>query len=108
MTCGFGSAWAARSTRTIPGVKYIVWLGPNHGGLWAAQEAAVDPVCLVEALRADAERMGARFVTAEARTLERHGDRVTGVIAGERHSAAEVVIAAGAWSGNLIGLPRPL
>lgn len=84
------------------------WLGPNLGGMWASQEAAVDPVRLVEALRADATRLGARFLTEEAISLERHGNKITGVTAGSRHSAAEVVIAAGAWSGNLLGLPRPL
>ncbi|HKV75950.1 MAG TPA: glycine oxidase ThiO [Gemmatimonadales bacterium] len=84
------------------------WLGPSLGGLWAPQEAAVDPVKLVEALRADAARLGARFVTEEATSLERSGNRITGVVARERYSAGDVVIAAGAWSGNLLGLPRPL
>jgi len=84
------------------------WLGPTMGALWAPREATVNPVRLVEGLRKDAERMGARFVAAEATALERHGDRVVGVLAGERFSAPEVVIAAGAWSGRLLGLPRPL
>ena len=84
------------------------WLGPTTGALWAPREATVDPVRLVEALRKDAERMGARFIAGEVTGLERHGDRVLGVLAGDRYSAPDVVIAAGAWSGRLLGLPRPL
>ena len=38
------------------------WLGPTMGALWAPREATVNPVRLVEGLRKDAERMGARFV----------------------------------------------
>lgn len=84
------------------------WLGPSLGGMWASQEAAVDPIRLVEALRADASRLGARFVTDEAISLERHGDQITGVVGAERYSGSEIIVAAGAWSGKLTGLPRPL
>ncbi len=64
------------------------WLGPTMGALWAPREATVNPVRLVEGLRKDAERMGARFVAGEVTALERHGDRVVGVLAGERYLGA--------------------
>ena len=38
----------------------------------------------------------------------RRGDRVTGVRGREFYAAPEVVIAAGAWSGAIGGMPRPL
>ena len=85
------------------------WLGPTAGALWAARDGALDPQQLVEALRADAQRLGAVLVTDRAVRLMRDGERVTGV-AGEtdRYPAGHVVLAAGAWSGLLEGLPRPI
>lgn len=85
------------------------WLGPTAGALWAARDGALDPQRLVEALRADALRLGAVLVTDRAVRVVRDGERVTGV-AGEadRYTAGDVVLAAGAWSGLLEGLPRPI
>jgi len=84
-------------------------LGETHGALWAPREGALDPQKLVEALRADAARAGAQVVHDEAVALDLEGDRVSGVIGRrERHSAEQVVLAAGAWSGTLDGLPRPV
>jgi glycine oxidase len=85
------------------------WLGPTAGALWAPQDGALDPQRLVEALRADAERLGAVLVTDRAVKLDRQGARVTGVT-GEagRYPAGDVVLAAGAWSGLVEGLPRPI
>jgi len=61
------------------------------------------------ALLADAQRLGAVVASDRAVRIERAGDNVTGV-AGEtgRYSAPHVVVAAGAWSGLLENLPRPL
>ncbi len=84
------------------------WLGPTNGALWAPREAAVNPQRLVQALLADAVRLGARVVYDEVIQLERQGDRVVGAIGRERYAAGEVVIAAGAWSGRIGGLPRPV
>ncbi|MGH7511059.1 MAG: NAD(P)/FAD-dependent oxidoreductase, partial [Gemmatimonadales bacterium] len=83
------------------------WL--DAGALWAPQDGALDPKRLVQALRADAERSGAVLVNDRAVRLDRDGERITGVI-GEKdsYSAAEIVVAAGAWSGKLQGLPRTL
>ena len=85
------------------------WLGPTEGALWAPHEGALEPARLVEALLADATAAGARVVTDRAVTLESRGDRVSGV-AGERdrYAAADVILAAGAWSSLVEGLPRPL
>ena len=85
------------------------WLGPSHGALWAAKEAALDPASLVRALLEDARLAGARIQTDQVRGIERRGDRVTGVIgAGEKYLADQVVIAAGAWAPFITGIPRPL
>jgi glycine oxidase len=85
------------------------WLGPAVGALWAPQDGALDPARLVEALLADAQRLGGSLVH----------DRVTGVITQRgklegvsgktrRYAAPDVILAAGAWSGLIKGLPHPL
>jgi len=84
------------------------WLGPSHGALWAPEEGALDPVRLVEALLADAQVAGAKLVTDTVTRLERTGDRITGAVGREKYHADQVVIAAGAWSGKMDGLPRPI
>ncbi len=86
------------------------WAGPAHGALWAPREGALDPVRLVEALRLDVMRRGGVIREDEVVRLERAGDRVTGVVgrSGTRYSAPDVILAAGAWSGLVEGLPRPL
>lgn len=85
------------------------WLGPAAGALWAPVDGALDPERLVLALLADAQRQGAALVGDRAVRIERVGDRVTGVT-GEagRYSAEHVLVTAGAWSGLLENLPRPL
>ncbi len=85
------------------------WLGSTQGALWAPHEGALEPLKLVEALLADAVRNGAEVVADRALALECRADRVSAVV-GERgrHAAGDVVIAAGAWSPMIEGLPRPL
>lgn len=82
------------------------WLAASVGAFHAPDDGAIDPVRTVRALRADAVRLGAKFVFDTALRLEQTGERVTGVT-GERgrYAALNVVIAAGAWSGLLSGLP---
>ena len=63
---------------------------------------------LVEALLKDAEKLGVVIVRDGVVAVDRRGDRVTGVTARESYSAPDVVIAGGAWSGQIGGLPRPL
>jgi len=84
------------------------WLGPVRGAFWAPSGGGVDPKALVAGLRADAVRLGATLIEEKAVAIERHGDLVAAVRGAERYPAKDVVIAAGAWSGLLEGLPRPL
>lgn len=84
------------------------WLGEALGALWAPKDGALDPVALVTALRKDAERLGAVVERVERVGLRRDGDQVVGVDIGRQVSAEHVVVAAGAWSAQVEGLPRPI
>jgi glycine oxidase len=84
------------------------WIGASHGALWASRDGAVHPARLVEALTKDAERLGAVVVRDRVTSVDRRGDRVIGVIGQQSYAAPEVVLAAGAWSREIAGLPRPL
>lgn len=85
------------------------WLGPTHGALWAPHEGAVEPERLVSALRQDALRLGAVIEHDAATAIEARGDRVTGVVGRSgRYHAPDVVLAAGAWTGTIAGVPRPI
>ncbi len=84
------------------------WLAPSHGALWAPREGAVDPVRLVEALLADAKAHGAQVVQDQVVRIEQVDGRVTGARGRDAYAAPHVVIAAGAWSGSIAGIPRPL
>jgi glycine oxidase len=76
------------------------------GGLLARDDHEVDPRLLHPAMLRAAELGGARLVAATARVQVR-GNRVTGVMLddGTEITAATVVLAAGAWSGVVAGLP---
>jgi glycine oxidase len=80
------------------------------GALLLPEEAWVDAASLATALVAAASRRGVRFEEPVAVTsLVLSGGRVTGVLAGDRRlDAGAVVIAAGAWSSRIAGLPLPL
>ncbi|HEU5219495.1 MAG TPA: FAD-dependent oxidoreductase, partial [Gemmatimonadales bacterium] len=84
------------------------WLAPTQGGLFAPRDGCLDPIRLVEALRKDAIREGAEVVADTIHTLTHSGGRVTGVEGAEWHPADQVVLAAGAWSGRIANLPRPV
>jgi glycine oxidase len=85
------------------------WLAPSLGGFWSPDDGAVDPARVVAAFRADAVRLGATIVADTAVALDHDGHHLRGVI-GEhgRHAAGTVIIAAGAWSGRLLQMPRPI
>ena len=85
------------------------WLGPAVGALWAPRDGALDPERLVGALLADARRLGAIVVSDRVVRVDQSGNRVGGV-RGEagQYRARDVVIAAGAWSGQIADLPRQL
>ena len=79
------------------------------GALFAPDDGAVDPPALTQALVADAAQGGARFIHERVTAVSRTAGRVSGVVTDRHQTAARhVVIAAGAWSPAVIGLPRPL
>src|SRR5216117_2056587 len=81
----------------------------SHGALYAPEDGALDPAALTRALLADAQRAGAVIKRARVKRVVTTGDRVTGVKTGNASLGAEhVIVAAGAWSPQLAGLPRPL
>jgi FAD-dependent oxidoreductase domain-containing protein 1 len=70
-------------------------------GSWGAQgEGWFDGPALHQRLRREAIALGARFVKADAQRIETRGSRVHAVLdaQGQRHTADQVLIAAGAWS----------
>ena len=78
-------------------------------GLEVPDDHAIDPRALTEALAAAARASGAELrVGVEARELVIVGDRVTGVRLsdGSLVSAEHVVIATGAWTKELLGIPN--
>jgi glycine oxidase len=85
------------------------WLGPSAGAFWAPHEGALEPERLVAALRQDARRLGAAVEQDAATAIQSQGDRVTGVVGQRgRYAAADVIVAAGAWSAAIAGVPRPI
>ncbi|GGS86793.1 glycine oxidase ThiO [Nonomuraea spiralis] len=92
-------------------------LAPSvRGGLLAPGDAWVDPRRVTAALLAALDRLGVPLVRARAAGLLRDGETVTGVrldpapgVAARELAAERVVLAAGAWSGELAGVPvRPV
>ncbi|MFF5204696.1 glycine oxidase ThiO [Streptosporangium sp. NPDC000396] len=83
-------------------------LAPSvRGGLLAGGDAWVDPRRVTKALLAALERSGCALMRTRVTGLETASETVTGVrlATGETVGAARVVLAAGAWSGALEGLP---
>ncbi|WP_018658556.1 glycine oxidase ThiO [Actinomadura flavalba] len=78
-----------------------------RGGLFAADDGSVDPRLLAPALLAAAEKLGARVVRRRAAEVIVTGGRAAGVRLddGTELSADRVLLAAGAWSGDVGGLP---
>jgi glycine oxidase len=83
------------------------WLGPTAGALWSEQDGALDPVRLVEALIADIKRLGGSIEQDRVTAIEQTGGQISAVVGEQgRYAAHDVILAAGAWSGQLEGLPR--
>jgi len=79
--------------------------------LSAPDDHSVDPRALLVALRVACERAGVRLREhAPVARVESDGERVGGVTldSGESLAAEQVVLAAGAWSGGLDGVPDPV
>jgi glycine oxidase len=84
-------------------------LSPNvHGATWCPEDHQVDPRKLVRALQASLEARDVRLTqqTTVAR-VERSEDTVDGVVTedGELIEAQDVVLAAGAWTNRIDGIP---
>jgi glycine oxidase len=77
------------------------------GGLLAPNDHQIDNRLLHRALRAAVELSGVRLVTDRVVGLGVEAEVVRGVALsrGDRLAAGKVVLAAGAWSGQLAGLP---
>jgi len=104
---GLEAEWLDRAAlvRRHPGIAPAA-----VGALFAPEDARVNNVTLTAALLADAVRYGAEVGDHEEVTgIVTTATRVTEVrTARGRYAAANVVVAAGAWSPALHGLPRAL
>src|SRR5881296_2079876 len=79
------------------------------GALFAPEDGAVDPQALTRACIADARRLGTTFRAEPVAAVQVANGRATGVVtARDVTSADHVVVAAGVWSPQIGGLPRPL
>ena len=80
-----------------------------RGALFAPEDGALDPEALTRAALADARRLGATLKTERVEELQIAHGRVSGVVtAGDTIAVDHAVVAAGVWSSELRGLPRPL
>lgn len=84
------------------------WLARGAGALLAPRDGALDPGRLVQALIVDGNRLGVRRIEDRITGIEVHNGRVLGARGREQYHAGRVLVAAGAWSGRLEGLPRPI
>src|SRR5207249_2039400 len=72
-------------------------------------QGALDPRALARACLADARRLGATLYAEKVEALAIAQGRVTGVVtAGGTTPVEHAVLAAGVWSPQIRGLPRPL
>jgi glycine oxidase len=104
---GLGAEWltAAELRDRCPGIS-----PEARGAALAAEDGALEPLAALEALLLSATRRGTRVVRGERVVSLEVADRhVTGVRTEKsRRAAGAVVLTAGAWSGRLEQLPRPL
>ncbi|MEW5915636.1 MAG: FAD-dependent oxidoreductase [Gemmatimonadota bacterium] len=86
-------------------------LVPSRGGLLAQLDGYVDNVALMDALEKATRSAGTRLreMPAVVSRVELHGDSASVVLdGGERVGCGGVVLAGGARSASIAGLPRPL
>jgi len=82
-------------------------LGDTAGGLWSPREAHVDNRALAEALAIAVLKAGGTILPNEPGVrIEWRGERAVGVLSPyRRYDADMILVAAGAWSGLLDGIP---
>lgn len=70
------------------------------GGVFGPRDGPLDPTAVLEALRRNAERLGATYLAEEVTEVVADDQRVSGVqlAGGERLEADAVVVCAGGWS----------
>jgi|SRR5579875_175683 len=78
--------------------------------MWVPDEGCVDRDTIVPALREGIARRGGRIVLEKVSAVKWEGDKVAGIetCAGTTIRAATTVVAAGAWSMSLNGIPQEL
>ncbi|MBV8194663.1 MAG: FAD-dependent oxidoreductase, partial [Candidatus Dormibacteraeota bacterium] len=91
-----GAACRERFPLLAPGIR---------GGVLARHDAQVDPRRVVDALRAACDAADVNEVAASPSLLIEHGAVAGVMVGGERINARAAVIAAGAWSPAVGGLP---
>lgn len=94
----------ARACRNLePGLATSV-----RFGLSLPDDHQVNNRSLLRALQVACERTGVKTIRSLVSSIEVHKNQVTGVLDddGAFHNAVAVVIAAGAWSGSIAGLPE--
>lgn len=80
-----------------------------RGALFSPEDGALEPQALTRALLADARRLGATLVMERVVRVTSTAGRATGVEGTPGTMASDhVVLAAGAWSAGIEGLPRSL
>jgi glycine oxidase len=83
-------------------------LAPAAAGYWLPDDRQLDSRALVRALVAACEAVGVRFLRSAVRRVEHDGQRVRGIVHDDGFApAGHVVVAAGAWSAQLAGVPLP-
>ena len=105
--CGFTAEWlsAEELKELAPGIA------PEAlGAAYALEDGALNPLALLQAFTLSAESAGVRIVRGEeVEQILSVGSEVQGVRTSfQTRQAGAVLIAGGAWSGQLMGLPRPL
>lgn len=79
------------------------------GALYAPEDGCLDPGALTAALRGDARRLGVQVVPDSVSSVVVTGGKLAAIrVRGRRVPVEHVVIAAGAWSPRIRGLPAPL
>jgi glycine oxidase len=105
--CGFTAEWlsAEELQDLAPGIA------PDAlGAAYALEDGALNPLALLQAFTTSAESAGVTIIRGEeVEEILSVDSQIQGVrTSTQARQAGAVLIAGGAWSGQLAGLPRPL